>query len=124
MSLFFRAKTRESHDRSHLVRRSCIILGQFFNLSLLILSFLLSVLFNFFFLWIIEITNYIVNEKNAQSTILKEKTNLLLQLFYSLFQIIIFLFFLELLFILCKSRFNLLQCGPFYLHGHAQITLI
>lgn len=53
-----------------------------------------------------------------------KETNLFLELLHSLFQVVIFLLLLEFLFVLYKSRFNLLQCGSLYLHGHAQITLI
>lgn len=124
LSLFFRAEARESHNRGHLVGRSCIILGQLLNLPLFILPLLLPVFFDFFFLQIIEITLLTNCAKGTKTTIYKKKTNLFLEFLHSLFQVIIFLFLLEFLFVLRKSRFNLIQCRSLYLHGHAQITLI
>lgn len=127
MSLLFRAEAGESHDCSHFIGGSCIIIRHFLNLPLFVFPLLLSVFFDLLFLWIIEIillTNYTVNKIIVPNTISSVKTNLFLQFFHSLLQIIIFLFLLKFLLVLCKPRFNLIQCGSLYLHGHAQITLI
>jgi len=50
VSLLFRTKTGKSHDCSHLIRGSCIILGHFFDFPLFILSLFLPVFFNLLFL--------------------------------------------------------------------------